>query len=301
MRAQINQFSWHDYAVDTLTLKLNPTTNNNYTLMLDAEHLLLQGQRISHMTLKSDGTIAQHNIIAKVQSPLYGDLEFNLASGWTNTMWQGQFRSFEVALKKLPLWRLSSGAPMQADKNQFDLPKLCLTSTTNNTQPLDVNELPHSNRVNELTGKVIQESNIAIPETSSICITSKWNSTSGFSANINAIAIPLQQARAWFKPEVNLAGVTDAQFSLQAPLNNTPSADLQIQTRNIQFIYQFQGGTTEVYPLKQSTLHVVLKNNQANANLLMDWGKYGSINADGKYKKWENPYWKMPIKHQNYS
>jgi translocation and assembly module TamB len=89
--------------------------------------------------------------------------------------------------------------------------------------------------------------------------------------------------RNWFKPEVTLAGVIDGNINFKAPKSTPAILDANIQTRDAKLFYQFQGGNVETYSLRQATVNTSLKNNVLNASLVMDWDKYGSISADGKY------------------
>ncbi|MES2822180.1 MAG: translocation/assembly module TamB domain-containing protein [Pseudomonadota bacterium] len=290
MKAEINQFSWKEYSAQKLVLNLNSTRSHHYQFALDAAYLQLFGQRFSNINVKGDGSIAKHNINGLVQSPTYGALEFNLDSGWKNKLWQGKWRNISIALKKIPRWYLSSSSAMEADASHVELGRLCLTTGTNvaveTKSILNQNSLPHSdanNNASKLTGQPAHESNVITQESPQICMISKWDKTSGLLGSINAVAVPLRQAQTWVKPEVTLAGVVDAQLLLQAAPNQPIAAEMHMQTRSAQLIYQFQGGNTEVYSLKQGKFDVALKNNQMDSLFLMDWGKYGIINAANKY------------------
>jgi translocation and assembly module TamB len=290
MTAEINQFSWKEYSAQKLVLNLSSKLSHHYQFALDAAYLQLFGQRFSNINIKGDGSIAKHNFTGLVQSPTYGALEFNLDSGWKNKLWQGKWRNISVALKKIPRWYLSSSSAMEADASHFELGRLCLTTGTNvaieTKSILNQNSLPHSdadNNTSKLTGQPAHESNVITQESPQICMITKWDKTSGLSGSINAVAIPLRQAQTWVKPEVTLAGVVDAQLLLQAAPKQPLATEMHMQTRSAQLIYQFQGGNTEIYSLKQGKFDVALKNNQMGILFLMDWGKYGIINAANKY------------------
>ncbi len=290
MKAEINKFSWNEYSAEKLILNLDSKLGNNYQFVLDAAYLQLFGQRLSNINVKGDGSIAQHNINGVVQSPTYGVLEFNLDSGWKNKLWHGQWRNISIALKKIPRWYLSSSSAMEADATHFELGRLCLTTGTHvaveTKSILNQNLLPHSNAENnvaQLTGQSVNESSVITQESPKICIVSKWDSASGLLASVNAVAIPLRQAQTWVKPEVTLGGVVDAQILLKAAPKQPLAAEMHMQTRSAQLVYQFQGGNTEIYSLKQGKFDIALKNNQMDILFLMDWGKYGIINAANKY------------------
>lgn len=290
MKAEINQFSWNEYSAEKVVLNLNSKLSNNYQLVLDAAYLQLFGQRFSNINVKGDGSIAQHHITGVVQSPTHGSLEFNLDSGWKNKVWQGKWRNISIALKKIPRWYLSSSSAMEADATHFELGRLCLTTGTNvaveTKSILNQNLLPHSdaaNNASKLTGQPAHESNVITQESPQICMISKWDKASGLLGSINAVAIPLRQAQTWVKPEVTLAGVVDAQLLFKTAPKQPFATEMHMQTRNAQLIYQFQGGNTEIYSLKQGKFDVTLKNNQMDSLFSMDWGKYGTINAQNKY------------------
>lgn len=289
--ANINKLLWRDYAVDKLAITLKPRENNHYNLTFEAEHLQLQEHRIAQLSIQADGNMAQHKITAAVQSPTYGVLNFLLDSSWQDNLWRGQWRSFSIDIKKIPRWYLSSSEPMQADKNHINFGNICLTSATQvgreSQSLLNTDHLPHSNseanKLKLLAEQSAQKSDVIVQEVPRICVSGEWKGNAGYSANVHAVAVPLRQAQAWFKPEVTLLGVVDAQLSLQASATHALTADWQLQARNSQFIYQFQGGNTEAYPLKQASFTGSLKNNLANASLVLDWGQYGILNAEGKY------------------
>jgi translocation and assembly module TamB len=272
VNAQINQFSWRDYGTENLTLKLSSqAATDKYNLVLDAAHVRIQNQHLSHLTLKGDGNISQHALIGQIESPAYGDINFGLSSSWKDNIWRGQWTAFTFNTKKIPRWNLLSRTPMQADKDRADLGKLCLT--TNNELPFSVDPVPASAALQKAP----------LNEQPSICAGGDWSRTNGVNANINLNAAPLSSLRAWFKSEVNLSGVLEGDLTFRAPLNATPVMTANLQTRDAKLLYQFQGGNVEVYPLQKASATATLKNNQLNAALAMDWASYGSVNAETQY------------------
>lgn len=293
--AQINQVAWRNYTIDNLTLKLTPkdksaVVDQSYELILDAAHLQLQGQRISHASLKGSGALAQHFLDGTVESPEYGVINFSLDSRWRDAQWQGHWKSFSLDVKKIPRWYLSSSSLMLANQAQADFGDLCLTTTTSvtaNTESLlTPNALPQS-RINNSAPNLIGESTlwskIATQEVPNLCIHSQWAAASGFVARANIVALPIRNFYAWFKSDVILQGMIDGQINLRSDKTKPIAMDAHLQSRDVQFMYQFQGGNTEVYPLQKGTADFVLKNNVLTAEALSDWGKYGVINGDAKY------------------
>ncbi len=272
VNAQINQFSWRDYGTENLTLKLNSqAATDKYNLVLDAAHVRVQGQHLSHVALKGDGNISQHALTGQVESPAYGDITFGLSSSWKENIWRGQWTAFTFNTKNIPRWSLLSSTPMQADKDRADLGKLCLT--TNNELPFAIDPKPSS--------AALQKAPLI--EQPSICAAGDWSRTNGINANIALKAAPLSSLRAWFKSDVNLSGVLEGDLTFRAPLNTTAVMTANLQTRDAKLLYQFQGGNVEVYPLQKASVTASLKNNQLNAALAMDWASYGSVNAETQY------------------
>lgn len=259
INAQVNQLVWRDYAVDNLSLKLSAKADTQaYDLLLNAAYLQWKSQSISHLTVKGTGTLAQHIIEGRADSPDMGNVNFKLNSGWKNETWNGQWQELVLSIKKIPHWSLSSASPMsvkaQANKITADLGKLCLTSEANHAQ-----ELPM------------------------ICTASQWDSSAGLQIDGSLTAVPANQFQAWFKSDVILNGMVDGQIKLQAPIAKPVTMEAHLRTRDVQFVYQFQGGKLETYPLQKGTMDAAIKNDQLNASLLMDWGHYGVINSDTTY------------------
>lgn len=269
VNAQINQFSWRNYAVENLTLNLaSQAATDKYNLMLEANQANIAGQYLSHLTLKSDGNIEQHRVTGQVDSPAYGTVNFLLDSSWKDNSWRGQWREFTFNTKKIPRWTLLSSTPMQADKEHAELGKLCLT--TSNELPAAIDPSPDA----------AKQSTPQIPE---ICVAGNWSSTAGTTATANIQSAPLSSLRAWFKPEVTLTGVLEGEANFRAPLNTPATMTANIATRDAKLLYQFQGGNVEAYPLQKGSINATLKNNQLTSALVMDWATYGAVNMDLQY------------------
>jgi translocation and assembly module TamB len=269
IKAQINQFIWREYAVQNLSLTLNPkATSQDYDLLLDAAHLQWQAHSISHLNIKGAGTLAQHSVTGQVESPDLGNANFKLNSGWQNEIWQGQFQELVFNVKKIPRWSLSSASPMeintQANKKSANFGKLCLTTVAGTTN----RESTSANSAQELP---------------MLCAAGQWSAAAGLQADGNLTAVPVNQIQAWFKPEAVLSGLVDGQFKLQAPIAKPLVMDAHLRTRDVQLIYQFQGGKVENYPLQNGSVDASIKNDQLTASLLMDWARYGTVSADTKY------------------
>lgn len=260
INAQVNQFVWRDYSIENLSLKLNPKAEaQEYDLLLDASHLQWQSQRISHFIVKGAGTLAQHTIDAQLESPNIGNAHFKLSSSWQDEIWHGQWRELVFTIKKMPIWSLTSATPMEVNtkenKQTANLGKLCLTTD-------------HSQATNQ--------------QTPLFCVSTQWGSATGLQVESNLTAIPVNQLQAWL-PEAVLSGFIEGNAKLQIPLNKPVILDSHFNTRDVQLVYQFQGGKVETYPLQKATLDATIKNDQLNVSALMEWAAYGNLSADTKY------------------
>ena len=299
--AQVERLLWRDYAVENLSLNLKPqTATADYDLLLAAKHVQWKAQSFSHIDIKGAGTLAQHKIEAKMDSPSLGSASLTLDSSWKDEIWRGQWREFVFGLKKVPRWTLASASPMHIDARQInahgdklnmDLGRLCLTTARSRfvqkASALNANNLPHSDIKNTLAsalaGDENQMSSIEVQDYPEVCMESRWNSAQGFQLEGTVKALPIDQFQAWFKPEVILKGVLDGNINLRALPAKSLVLDAQLQTRDAQFLYQFQGGDIKIYPLQSGKLNANLKNDQLSSTLLFDWAKYGTINAAAKY------------------
>ncbi|MFO1389717.1 translocation/assembly module TamB domain-containing protein [Cellvibrio sp.] len=258
LKGQVNEFSWRDYAVNNLSLSLSPKADTqNYDLLLNAAHLQLAGQYISHFTVKGSGALAQHSIEAQLESPDLGAASLALDGKWQNEIWRGDLKALNLRAKKMSAWSLASSLPMQYNtqpaKKSAEFGNLCLTTKG------------------------------ITAETPLLCAQGQWNPISGLKLQANATAVPINQLQAWLKPEAVISGVIEGELNLLAPPNKSMVMETHLDTRDVQLLYQFQGGKAETYPLKKGSLDAAIKNDQLTTSLQMDWAPYGLVSADGKY------------------
>jgi translocation and assembly module TamB len=258
IKGQVNNFSWRDYAVNNLSLSLAPKADTQeYDLLLDGAHLQVAGQPLSRLAIKGQGALAKHNVELQAESPSLGIANLKLNSSWENEIWRGNLQALTLGMKKMPQWVLSSATQMeintQATKKSADLGKLCLTTKTTTQEP------------------------------PMLCVQGGWSPAAGLKVDASLAAVPVNQLQAWLKPEAVLNGALDGEIKLQAPAAKPMVMDAHLRTRDVQLLYQFQGGKVETYPLQKGSLDVSIKNNQLSTILQMDWAPYGLINADGKY------------------
>jgi len=287
--AQANQFLWRDYAVENLSLSLKPqTATADYDLLLAATHVQWQAQSLSRVDIKGAGTLAQHKIEAKLDSPTLGSANFAFDSSWKDEIWRGQWREFVFGLKKVPRWVLASASAMQIDtrndKFNMDLGRLCLTTErarlVKKASSSNANNLPPSDVKSPLSPVLATDAMQDYPE---ICMKSLWNSAQGLQIDASIKSLPIDHFQAWFKTEVILKGVLDGGLILRVPPSKPLTLDASLQARDAQFLYQFQGGDIKNYPLNIGKLEANIKNNQLNSSLLLDWAQYGAINGTAKY------------------
>lgn len=268
MNTQINQLVWHDYGVGNLSLKLNPKPNSEeYDLLLDASHVQLQSQSITRAVINGAGTLAQHTIEAKIDSPNIGS-GFKLSSSWQDEIWRGQWRELVFNVKKIPRWSLVSASPMEINtkenKKSVDFGKLCL-------------------RPDALQGGEQNDTQNTSQSSSGLCATSQWSPAAGLQVDATLTAVPANQIQAWLKAEATLSGFVDGQVKLQSHPTKPVLLDAHVRTRDVNLAYQYQGGKIENYPLQKGSLDATVKNDQINVDALLDWADYGNVSVDSKY------------------
>ncbi len=290
---RIAQFVWRDIAIENFLFKLSRSqSSENYSLSADAKHLQWQTQHITSLQLNGSGALANHSVDGKIVNVKNDTIDFSLSGQWSNTEWQGQWQKFIVNWGKFPAWFLASSSLMRWQTNQiFDLGKLCLTSTVNNNvrqqpSPLSNNSFQSPARNSFDTFLNNQESvlsKIFLQDTPYICIQGNWNESKGFGATATLTAVPAAQLHPWLKPEVVLKGVIDGDISLRAEKLKPLLFTGHLQTRDVEFLYQFRGGSTRSYPIKKGSLDLNIKNNDLILLATIDWAKYGTLSAEGKY------------------
>jgi len=296
IEAQVDQLVWREYAIASLSLSLKPkAASNDYQLLLDATHVQFQSQHLSHVEIKGAGTLAQHKVEGKIDSPELGATNFVLDSSWKDEIWRGQWREFVFGLKKVPRWSLASASPMQidttGDKFTMDLGRLCLTTERSRfgQKATALNANSSSRRDGNITapsGAVVNEtqmSAVAAQEYPAICMENRWNKTQGLQADVSIKSLPVDQFQAWFKSEVILQGVLDGGLTVRAAPTKPLTLDANLQARDVKFLYQFQGGDIKNYPLKNGELKATIKANQLTSTLVLDWAQFGAINGSAKY------------------
>jgi len=294
INTQINQFRWRGYAVENVSLNLKPTSKSGiYDLSLDAAHVQLQQHTISHLSIKGTGTLAQHLIDASVESPAIGNAKLKLASGWQNEIWRGEWKELSLDLKKIPRWSLARATPMEinirGDKNRVDLGQLCLTTLA--MPVLDKDALVAMNKAPGIEQKALQKTLEEVAQsgavererTASLCSSNQWKPDAGWQTTLDLSAVPASILQPWLKPEAAFGGTLDGQLQMQLPPAKPMVLNAHLKTNDVQLLYQFQGGNIETYPLQKGTLDATVRNDQATAGVLMDWGQYGAVNLTTKY------------------
>lgn len=171
MRANMEKFSFADYAVDTLALELapaiatvapaNPGTDNtalpmdktvlsavvdellteDYTLSFNAKQLRIAQQRFSTIKIDGTGSINQHKLVAVIKSTAYGHMDFTLAGNYDGAEWQGKLTQLALKVKRVPRWWLTASKPIKINANSVSLGSQCFTTRSNLTAVVENAEL----------------------------------------------------------------------------------------------------------------------------------------------------------------
>ena len=171
MRANMEKFSFADYAVDTLELELapaiatvapaNPVADNtalpidravlsavvdelfteDYTLIFNAKQLRIAQQRFSTIKINGAGSINQHQLAAVIKSTAYGHMDFKLAGNYDGNEWQGKLTQLALKVKRVPRWWLTASKPIKINASSVSLGSQCFTTRSNLTAVVENAEL----------------------------------------------------------------------------------------------------------------------------------------------------------------
>lgn len=272
MELRADSLQWQAYAVRQLNLTLTQIADN-YQLRLAAEDIALDQQRISNLNLDGSGNLAQHQLHGVVNSEQFGTLELALDSGYRDDTWQGQFTQFYINLPSLPRWWLLRSQPMRATAGNFDLGELCLTTRSGAWRG-------EQNPQDDSAAFAPERISTAERETPAICTQAQWQRDTGTRIDGTLAAVPLRQLRAFLKPDVAVTGVIEGNFSVNLPVDQAPTAQAQIQTREGELHYQYADQPLEVYRWESAVVTAGLKNQLLTAKLVNNWGEFGDIEGD---------------------
>lgn len=171
MRANMEKFSFADYAVDKLELELapaivtvapaSPSADNtalpmdktvlsavvdellaeDYTLTFNAKQLRMAQQRFSTIKIDGTGSINQHQLAAVIKSTAYGHMDFTLAGNYDGAEWQGKLTQLALKVKRVPRWWLTASKPIKINANSVSLGSQCFTTRSNLTAVVENAEL----------------------------------------------------------------------------------------------------------------------------------------------------------------
>lgn len=292
---QASALKWQDFSLQDLQLSLAPDTAGIYQLQLTASELAVAQQQLREINLSGSGSLADHNLKAKIDAPAYGKLNFSLASGYQSGQWRGQLTQLNVNLLKLPRWRLLRAQPMLATQSGFEFGEICLAprrggARNNASQTLedkakkvvdDKSATNPSDSDDEQDSQTYEpELTVAEVEQAAICAQGQWQDTTGLQLKAQLNAVPLRQLRAFLKPDVSLAGVIDGEFELKMPIDKTPLAHWQLQTREGELHYQYADQPPETFVWQSAVLSGAWQAQQITSELVTDWGKFGRAQAD---------------------
>ena len=273
--------------------------SQDYQLQLTANQLQVNQDIFKTIQLAGSGSLVNHQLKALVRHGRLGKLEFNLDGKLTEREWQGKLKSLALKIKKIPKWWLSSSQSIVVNKDHIQLRPLCFTTRSNQTAIIDqatqiaedsivptpfyANASPVY-RPYRFLEKANQypHSPIQILHAPELCVDAEWQSKSGLSANVDVNSVPLRQFYSLFKPEVFFAGVMDGYLRIQSSQLDllTTRAQLQLETRNAELRYQYEGGLTEVYPWDLASISSQLSSSELASTLKMDWTGFGNMQAE---------------------
>lgn len=280
------------------TLSTAALLAQEYVLDFSAKQLRVAGNRFSQLSLQGKGSINKHDLQAIIKSSRYGKAEFSLAGNLIDETWIGKLTQFDIKLKKVPRWWLTSSKTIRIDANSVVLDDVCLTTSSNLTSVVERNtslgqamipaewqagQSPVKNPYAWLAsgGDAVQQSKIEKLAEPQLCLQGDWHKATGMDAKLRLDSVPLRQFYALFKTEVFFAGVMDGTLRVATKdfSINDLQADMSVMTRGAELRYQFSGGNTEVYPWRNVSLLSTIAKGQLDANFAMEWQGYGQINA----------------------
>ncbi len=317
LEAKANGLRWGSDSLQQLKLSLKPasaaTAAQNppapdrleallaaaYQLQASAEQLRLGGTNINSLSLSGQGSVAQHQLQAKLKSTQLGSLALalrgsaRLAPGTAALgQWQGQLDSLSLKVNKVPRWQLVSSQPITLAPGQLNLPPQCFTTRSNLTAALEDEPISPdwaappaaASSVQLVSANNPQQSDIKRLPPPRLCLSGDWNSTRGGSLKGSLDAIPLRQFYALFKPEVYLAGVMDGQLQVHSPSFKLEDmqGSLTLRGRETELRYQFEGAGTEIYPWRDLRLEAQLAKGKLAANGNLVWQGYGQMEAEAQ-------------------
>lgn len=317
-QGELSQFVYNQLGMDKAVWSTT-VNEKNFDVNFSANHWQWQDTRLAKLSVVGKGQLTNQQWQLAVESSSLGALQANwnaalVADNDNQSTWQGNWQRIELAPKKMPRWFLLTKQPFQLQWNkptatantnsvspwQWTFGEMCLTTGTPKPQSLNrlLGELPQSAAntfINATTASMSQLASEAPPR---LCLSAQQNS-SAISANLQGDNIPLNQWQAWFKNDVIISGQLTARVDVNIPLvingankkvlTQEPVVTAKLSTTQAQLMYQFQGGETEVYPLKEGQVELVMKGTQGKLTSTLNWGEFGNVtgmlNWAGKEKK----------------
>lgn len=273
--------------------------NQDYQLQLTGNQVQINQDFFKTIQMEGNGSLVNHQLQALVRHNRLGKLEFNLDGKLTEKEWQGKLTSLALKIKKIPKWWLSSSRFIVVNTDQIQLQPLCFTTRSNQTAIIDqatqvaedatastpfyANASPVYRPYRLLeSANQYPHSKIKVLHAPELCIDADWQSKSGLSANVDINSVPLRQFYSLFKSEVFFAGVMDGYLRIQSSQLDlaTTRALLQLETRNAELRYQYEGGLTEVYPWELASISSQLSQSELTSTLKMNWTGFGNVQTE---------------------
>ncbi|RTE65657.1 hypothetical protein EH243_10300 [Amphritea opalescens] len=192
-------------------LDIDLGTDKNSHIQLTATKLQLEGQHWQQLSLKGQGSAAQHQLtLTTEQGP--ADIDLSLKGQWQEAQWRGQINQLDLTQSDLGPWHLSRPVPLQLSRSDASMTNLCLES-----------------------GK----------ENSSLCVGGQWSAENGMAGTLKTQQLSLNHLRAWMPNQIDLQGDFSADINFSQQPNHPPiftgsarikGAEAQLEEEDIQVI-----------------------------------------------------------------
>ncbi len=276
--------------------------NQHYRMDLVANKLRIDQESFKTINIVGEGSLLNHKLNASIRNDRFGKLDFEMTGKMLETEWAGQLQTMAIKIKKVPKWWLSSRQSIKISPDKIDVQPLCFTTRSNQTAIIDQSTLVAEDAkagapfyINaspvKITNYPLQTINqnprspIRILHAPEMCIDLNWQQARGLALNIDVNAVPLRQFYSLFKPEVFFAGVMDGYVRIKSPQLDLASTqgDFQLETREAELRYQYEGGVTEVYPWRFASIASRLEQQNLSSILKMDWTGFGTIDIENQW------------------
>lgn len=192
-----------------------------------------------------EGTLENHRVTAQVTHQA-GKADFSANGGWRNGQWQGTVANLSLRDTPAGDWKLLEPVSLQASAKAFASSSLCLAS-----------------RGARACGKPA------------------WTPQAGFSISGVLQQIPLVMLSPWLPPNVNLAGVANADYRFEQR-GGKPVANVALRLPDSSVSVRDAKGKLETVQYANAQADLKLNDRQADVQAQLDVTHYGKLRADGR-------------------